>query len=439
MRVELTALGIGALGIAASLPLAAASPVTFTKDVAPILYQRCAECHRPGQTAPMPLLSFEQARPWAKAIREKVLEGAMPPWLAAPGHGKFENERRLPRREVETLVAWVDGGAMRGNDKDLPPLPKFEEGWTLGKPDAVIALPDEVGVPADGVVPYKYITALTHFTEDHWIQAAEIRPGNRGVVHHVIVFVRDAAAAAAPAASAPPAAAARDGAVRESAADEGGSLRGLVKLAGFAPGEQPKVYPAGTAKLVKAGASLVFQMHYTPNGTAATDRTYIGLFFAREPVRRKVLTATATNRSFVIPAGDANYEVRSSWTAKEDVRIVDLMPHMHYRGKDFRYTAVFPDGRSEVILDVPKYDFNWQLLYRFQSAFVLPQGGRIDCVAHFDNSPRNRYNPDPGKDVRWGPQTWEEMMIGWFDYTLEAEDLTRPAAAALTSPASSRP
>jgi hypothetical protein len=204
----------------------------------------------------------------------------------------------------------------------------------------------------------------------------------------------------------------------------GGGRGGFNKLSGFAPGEQPKVFPPGTAKLVKAGSSLIFQVHYTPNGKAGTDRSYVGLYFAKAPVRHKTLTGTAINAGFVIPAGDGNHEVRSSWTAQEDVRLVDLMPHMHVRGKDFIYTAVFPGGRRQVLLNVPKYDFNWQLLYRFGEPVLLPKGTRIECVAHFDNSAANKFNPDATKEVRWGDQTWEEMMIGWFDYVVEAENLS---------------
>ena len=354
---------------------------TFARDVAPILHRRCAECHRAGEVAPMPLLTWQQARPWAKAIREKVLERAMPPWLADPKFGHFANDRRLSQKEIDTLVAWADNGAPQGDEKDLPPPPQFEQGWIIGKPDAVVSLPEEVAVPASGVIPYKYITVETNFTEDHWIQAAEVRPGNRAVVHHIIVNVLDPDGTTEPVAPGAP---------------NRGERRGF-KLCGFAPGEQPKVFPTGTAKLIKAGSKLIFQMHYTPNGKAAADRSYIGLIFAREPVRRRALTATATNFSFAIPPGDPNYEVRSSWTAPEDVRILDLMPHMHLRGKDFVYTVVYPDGRKETILSVPKYDFNWQLLYRPAEPLLLPKGSRIECVAHFDNSPNNKYNPDPPK------------------------------------------
>lgn len=403
-------LAIGAVAVALTSAVAAsnrkAGNVTFTKDVAPILYNRCVECHRPGEIAPMSLLTYADARPWAKSIREKVVERKMPPWLADPKHGEFENERRLSDKEISTIVAWVDGGAAKGDDKDLPPAPKFTDGWVVGKPDFVIAMEEEFSVPAEGVVPYKYFTVPSGFKEDRWIQAAEIRPGNRTVVHHIIVNVLDPGQSA------------------------GGGERGF-KLAGYAPGEQPRVYPQGTAKLIKAGSSLVFQLHYTPIGEPAKDRSYIGLFFAKGPIQKKALTGTATNAQFVIPAGAGNYEVKSSWVAKEDVRILDLMPHMHVRGKDFSYTAVYPDGRSEVVLNVPRYDFNWQLLYKLKKPLVLPKGSRLDCVAHFDNSINNKFNPDPAKEVRWGPQTWEEMMIGWFDYVLEADrqDVSTPAAS----------
>jgi hypothetical protein len=396
-----------AVGVAASGPTE--SKITFTKDVAPIFYNRCAECHRPGEIAPMSLLTYNEARPWAKAIKQKVADGSMPPWLASPENKHFKNDRRMTQNEIDTITAWVDAGAPKGEDKFLPAPPSFEQGWSIGKPDAIISLDQEVAVPADGVVPYKYLTVQTNFNEDKWIQAAEIRPGNRTVVHHIIVFVQEPGA-------------------KIELSGEGRGGRGF-KLCGFAPGEQPKVFPPGTAKLVKKGSKLTFQLHYTPNGEATTDRSYVGLIFAKTPVRKVALTGTATNASFVIPPGDGNFEVRSSWTAKEDVRIIDLMPHMHVRGKDFTYTAVYPDGRSEVVLQVSKYDFNWQLLYQFKEPLLLPKGSKLDCVAHFDNSTKNKYNPDPTKEVRWGDQTWEEMMIGWFDYVLAGENLLERASS----------
>lgn len=385
------------------------SAVTFSKHIAPIFYQRCVECHRSGEVAPMSLLSYKDARPWAKAIKEKVTTRAMPPWLADPAYGHFSNDRRLTDKEVETVVAWVNAGAPEGDLKNLPPQPKFERGWIIGKSDVVLALKEDVDVPAEGVIPYKYYTVETNFTEDKWVQAAEIRPSNRAVVHHIIVSTLEPGS-------------------DETQNGEGRSFgRGAVKLAGFAPGEQPKVYPAGSAKLIKAGSKLVFQMHYTPNGSPAKDRSYIGLIFAKQPVEKRAMTGMAVNATFVIPAGDGNYEAHSSWEAKEDVRLVDLMPHMHLRGKDFKFTVVYPDGRKEVLLAVPKYDFNWQLVYRLEQPLLMPKGSRLECVAHFDNSANNKFNPDSTKPVRWGPQTWEEMMIGWFDYTLENENLRASA------------
>jgi hypothetical protein len=380
--------------------------VTFTRDVAPILYNRCVECHRAGEIAPMALITYNEARPWAKSIKQKVVDRSMPPWLASSDNTHFKNERRLSQKEIDTITAWVDAGAPKGSDPDLPAAPKFEQGWAIGKPDAIISLDEDVPVPAEGVIPYKYFTVQTNFSEDKWVQAAEIRPSNRKVVHHVIVFAQEPGATT----------------------EQGRGGRG-VKLCGYAPGEQPKTFPAGTARLIKKGSKLTFQMHYTPNGEATTDRSYIGLVFAKAPVQKNVLTGTAMNARFVIPPGDGNFEVRSSWTAPEDVRIVDLMPHMHVRGKDFTYTAVYPDGRSEVVLQVPRYDFNWQLLYQFREPLFLPKGARLDCVAHFDNSAKNKYNPDPTKEVRWGDQTWEEMMIGWFDYILDKENLAARASA----------
>ncbi|MFY9570245.1 MAG: thiol-disulfide isomerase [Blastocatellia bacterium] len=409
---QIGALAVGLLftvviGAAASGP--AGSKITFTKDVAPILYNRCVECHRSGEIAPMSLITYNDARPWAKAIKQKVLDRSMPPWLASSENTHFKNDRRLSQKEVDTITAWVDAGAPKGNDEDLPAAPKFEEGWSIGKPDAVISLDEAVAVPAEGVIPYKYLTVQTNFSEDKWVQAAELRPGNRKVVHHIIIFVQE------------------PGTKNELSGESRGG-RGY-KLCGFAPGEQPKIFPPGTARLIKKGSKLTFQMHYTPNGEATTDRSYVGLIFSKAAVQKIALTGTATNARFVIPPGDGNYEVRSSWTAPDDVRIVDLMPHMHVRGKDFTYTAVYPGGRSQVVLQVPRYDFNWQLLYQFKEPLFLPKGARLDCVAHFDNSAKNKYNPDPTKEVRWGDQTWEEMMIGWFDYVLDKENLAERAGA----------
>ncbi|HXG67805.1 MAG TPA: thiol-disulfide isomerase [Blastocatellia bacterium] len=392
-------------GLAAAMMLATAvgrsnpSEATFTKDIAPILYKSCAECHRPGEIAPMSLLTYKEVRPWAKSIRERVVDRSMPPWSADPKYGHWANDPRLSQQEIDTIVAWVNAGAPKGDDKDLPPLPKFTEGWTIGTPDVVLQMPEEYTVPADGTVPYLYFSMPTGFTEDKWIQAMEIRPGNRSVVHHVIAYAQD-----------PNVKDANPG-------GEGEFRRGRTHLGGITPNKTGVVFGPGLARLIKKGSNIVFQMHYTTNGVAQKDRTKIGFVFAKEPGKKLLLTGNAANARFVIPPGEPNYEVKASKTFDEDVLITSFMPHMHVRGKSFTYTAVYPDGRSEILLNVPKYDFNWQHTYIPKQPIPLPKGTRLDCVAHYDNSAKNKFNPDPTKEVRWGDQTWEEMMIGWFTYT----------------------
>ncbi len=392
-----------AFGVGTSASPNSSPTVTFTKDVAPIFYKNCAHCHRPGEIAPMSLLTFKDSRPWAKSIREKVLDGTMPPWHADPQHGSFKNDRRLSKKDIDTIVAWIDGGTTEGNPKDLPRAPQFTEGWQIGKPDVVLSMAQEYNVPAEGVVNYQYFLVPTRFTEDKWIQAAEVRPGNRAVVHHVIVFVIGPDALRQ----------------RISLFGEGG-VEGLV---GTAPGEEPMVLPDGVGRLVKAGSTLVLQLHYTPNGTPQKDRTSVGVVFSRKPIEKVATGGAAMNRRFAIPPGDSNYEVRSGYAFKEDSHIINLMPHMHVRGKDFEYRLVYPDGASKVILSVPRYSFNWQTRYEFKEPVAAPKGSRLMCVAHFDNSSNNKWNPDAAKTVRWGPQTWEEMMIGFVGFTLDNQNL----------------
>jgi len=373
---------------------------TFAKDVAPIVYNHCTECHRPGEAAPMSFTSYKETRPWAKAIKDRVVARSMPPWLSDAAHGTFKNDRRLSDAQINTLVEWANGGAPEGNAKDTPAPPKFETGWTIGKPDRVIDMGTTYSVPASGVVAYQHFTVDPGFTQDTWIQAAEVRPEKRGLVHHVIVYV------------APPG-------VSTPTAEERQERREM--LVGYAPGDPATTFEPGTARLVKAGSKLIFQMHYTPNGKADTDKSYIGLIYAKQAPERRAVITNAGNGTFRIPPGDPNYEVKSSWTATDDIIVTSFMPHMHVRGKDYKYTVTYPDGRSEVVLNVPKYDFNWQLTYELAKPLHLPKGARIDGLAHFDNSPNNKFNPDPTKEVRFGPQTWEEMMLGWFTYTIPSD------------------
>lgn len=377
---------------------AAAAEVTFTKDVAPIFYKSCTGCHRPGEIAPMSLLTYKDARPWAKSIREKVADKIMPPWHADPNHGEWRNDRRLSQQAIDTIVAWVNGGAREGDPKDLPAMPEYTPGWRIGKPDETFSTPEQ-SVPADGVVAYQYITVPTNFTEDHLITAAEIRSSGNQAVHHVIVFIQEPNTTRAE-----------------------GRL-----LVGFAPGEDPTIFSPGFARRVPAGSKLVFQIHYTPNGTALKDVTTVGLIYAKQPIKHTVITRPVLQTAFAIPAGDPNYEVKSQYTFNDNAHVYSFMPHMHLRGKDFIYRAVFPDGTTKILLSVPKYDFSWQTYYVAKEPIAVPKGTRIECTAHFDNSTNNKANPDPTKIVRWGDQTWEEMMIGWMSFVYDNPPQPKPA------------
>lgn len=372
--------------------------LTFSKDVAPIVYKNCASCHRAGEIAPMSLLSYKEVRPWAKAIREKVATRDMPPWHADPQHGTWSNDRRMSQKDIDTVVAWVDGGAKEGDPKDLPPVPKFAGGWQIGEPDAVFYMPEEYTIPADGSVSYQYFTIDPGFKEDRYIEAMEARAGNLSVVHHIVIYVRDPRQA------------------RSRKLDLGEGLLGALS-----PGQTPFMAKPGTAKLIRAGSKLIFQMHYTPNGKEQKDRSYVGLKFAKAPVDKVVTTTAAFDMKFVIPPGAPNHEVRAEYEFEQDAHIVSFSPHMHLRGKDIFFRAIYPDGRSEILLSVPQYDFNWQVYYYPAKPLRMPKGTRIEVVAHFDNSTKNALNPDPTQAVRFGEQTWDEMMNGFFDYTLDAK------------------
>jgi|CZKS01.1.fsa_nt_gi hypothetical protein len=430
MQLSLIALTLSG-SIAATAGSVSSTP-TYYKDIAPLMQNRCQECHRSGEVAPMSFMSYDQVRPWAKAIKNAVLTKKMPPWFADPHFGKFSNDRSLSQHEIDTLIAWIDGGAKEGDKKDAPQPRQFAEGWQIGQPDLVLQMPIAVDIPATGVVDYTYVVIPTGFTEDKWVQFAEARPDARSAMHHVIAFLRPPGnhwlKDAKPGVPFIPEhwGGARDQAKQDKPAGQANkaSLEDQLPgelLVGFAPGLPPTECKPGEAKLVKAGSDIILQLHYTPNGKATTDRSRIGLIFAKEPPQRRVMTMNAMNVFLKIPPGDGNYETHAHATIPQDVTLVNMMPHMHLRGKDFLYTAVYPTGEKQVLLNVPHFDFNWQLAYVEDQELLLPKGTRIECVAHYDNSPNNPANPDATKEVRWGDQTWEEMMIGWFDVSFDAK------------------
>ncbi len=375
----------------------AKADVTFAKDVLRIMQNRCQECHRPGQIGPMPLLTYDDVSNWALMIREVVADNRMPPWHADSKHGTFKNDRRLADDERAKLLAWIDAGCPEGDMSDLPKPRQFTEGWTIGKPDVVFTMPKEYTIPAKtgkGGIPYKYAVIPTNFTEDKWIQAVEARPGNHEVVHHIIAYVTEGG----------------------KKVKQPGDGIGSGMLVAYAPGDLGSAFAPGSAKRLPKGGSLVLQMHYTPNGTEQTDKSSIGLIFAKEPPKTEVKTRAITQQLFLIPANDASHRVVSKTTFSKDVLLFSMFPHMHLRGKDFKFEVIYPDNKRETLLSVPRYDFGWQSNYILEKPLRLPAGTRIECIAHFDNSAKNPNNPNPNSIVFWGEQTWQEMMIGFVDY-----------------------
>jgi hypothetical protein len=424
---------------------------TFSRDVAPILYRHCAGCHHANDIAPMPLIAYSDARPWAAAIKEAVLTRRMPPWKADPHVGKWSNDVSLSDAEIATIVQWVDGGKAEGDPKSLPAAPHFEDGWKNGKPDTVVSIPQQK-LEGSGPDQYVYITAPSGFTEDKWVVAAELRAGNRKIVHHAHVFVVDPEPkpkAAAPAAAPNPADAyAKYLMVNEAtlswirpdapvvndgcAVDDNGLLPGRKSgdlgnlIASYLPGRAPDVYPEGTARLVKAGSTLNFQIHYSRStGKTEFDETSVAFIFAKAPPKTIARRIDLSNQMFRIPAGADEQEVSECHTFQKDLYITSLTPHMHLRGKAMQIVATYPDGRRETLLSVPHYDFNWQITYRAAAPIFIPKGTRIAIVGHFDNSPNNPMNPDPGKPVRWGSASETEMMDGWIEYVDAAEKAVR--------------
>lgn len=426
---------VGTFALAASDAAAQDPPPTFSKDVASVLYQHCTSCHRPGEIAPMSLLTYEEARPWARAIRDQVVNGTMPPWHADPEHGTFANDRRLSPREKELIAKWVAAGAPEGDPDDLPARPAYAEGWTIGQPDAIVSMDSPYTLPPQGEVPYQYFEVATHFTEDKWVQALEIRPGDRSVVHHVLVYAR-----------APnmtprkrvfeqknPGGPMSPTMLRELADPElrkqqqSQAMRRGPLMAQTAPGTPATRFAPGTALLVKAGTVLTFQIHYTTNGKPTTDKTSVGFKFASLPPAVEMRTGAMINARFMIPPGAADHPVEAAVEFVEDVTIYSLVPHTHLRGKRWQHRLVYPDGREQILLAVPKYDFNWQTEYIFAQPLRVPKGATLKSVAHYDNSKANKANPDPTQPVYWGDQTWEEMQYTALYFSVDDDRSTRTA------------
>ena len=391
---------------------------TFTRDVAPILEKNCQVCHRPGEAGPFSMLTYEEARPWAAAIRQAVKTRKMPPWFADAHYGKFSNATALTQEEIDTIAAWVEAGAPKGDPKDMPPPANFLEGWQIGKPDLVFELPRPFEVPASGVIDYQHVIVPTGFTKDTWLQAAEVRPTDRAVVHHIIAFIREPKSNWFKGQKAGEFFIAPQVKTKE---EPDTSALPSDFLVGYAPGQPAEILRPGQAKLIKAGSDIIFQIHYTPNGKPISDRTKLGLVLAKEPPRERALTLSATNGTFKIPPGDPNYRVDATFEVRTPVKLSGLHPHMHGRGKDFLYRVVYPNGESRVLLSVPHYNWHWQNWYNLEEPVLLPKGAKIECTAHFDNSPNNPDNADPTKEVAWGEQSWDEMMVGFFNLVFDAK------------------
>jgi len=394
----LLVLGVGGLASAE-----AAGTPTFAKDIAPILYENCVACHRPNHLAPMSLITYADARPWARAVKTKVLAREMPPWGADSSVRAYKNDASLTQTEIDTIAAWVDGGAPEGNAVDLPEVPQFAEGWSIGEPDLIFTMLEPFEVPADGTVPYSYVTVPTNLQEDIWISAHEFRPGDRRVIHHVIPSVLE---------------------------DDGKPATGEVKLrrdrtrtrargasvGGYVPNRLGTVYADGVATRLPAGADIEAQMHYTTIGEPVSDRSSWGVVLTREPdsTLRRARGGQVANLTFAIEPGNADFAVTASRTIEEETYLANMMPHMHVRGKSAKYTVKYPDGREVVALWVPNYNFNWQLRYQLEEPIFMPKGAVLEAEFHYDNSGANRFNPDPTAEVHWGDQTWEEMMLGYY-------------------------
>jgi hypothetical protein len=448
-------------GLHAATPAAAPAVVpTFTKDVAPIVFDKCASCHRTGEVAPMTLLSYDDVRPWAKVIKTKIMAREMPPWGADPEHSlKMRNDRSLSKAQIDTIVAWVDGGAPKGSDADLPPMPAFADGWTFGRePDAVLEMPVEFSIPAEGELGVQMFYSKVPWNEDRFAETLEIRPGNRALVHHAGVFVVDLPEGATIVNGRlvmPGGKASTDRGAGAAGRADDTALPGANKLLSWVPGRGVDSHRADIGKRIPAGKYINWQIHYNPIGKAATDRTRLGIWFNKVPVTHELLIrqagdALATTKGGLslyraegkeveytadegstrrrsktpdIPPYAEDWSLTGITPVTEDITLYAMSPHMHLRGKSLRWVIVYPDGREQTILDVPKFDFNWQIQYELETPLHIPAGSKILGIGKYDNSPKNKWNPAPNLPVYWSEQSWDEMYQPFTEYSVDSQTL----------------
>ena len=413
--------GLLALWIASAATLEApanADAPTFYKDAVPVIEEHCQVCHRTGGIAPMAFQNYAETRPYAWAIADAVRTKRMPPWFADEGIGHFANDPSLTPDQIGMLAAWAAAGAPAGNPADATRQKKWMDRWTIPAPEAEVTISEPVNIPAHGDLDYTYEIVPTHFAEARWVKASEILPGLPEHVHHAVVYVRPPESSwlkHAPVGKPFTAAALGDPRDKQDAMWTDSDI-----LLVYAPGSTPDNWPEGMAKYIPAGSDLVFQMHYTTNGKAGRDATRIGLIFAKEPPAKRVLTLQLTNDHFVIPPGAPDYRVEARGTMPNDALLLNFFPHMHLRGKQFEYNIVHADKSLEPLLRV-HYHFHWQMSYRLAEPLFLKAGTELQAVAWFDNSTANVHNPDPTVAVRWGEQTYDEMMVGFFDVAVDAK------------------
>jgi hypothetical protein len=415
---------------------AVAAPPTFNKNVLPILQKNCQGCHRTGEIAPMSLISYQDVRPWAKAIKAAVATKKMPPWFAELGH--FANDPTLSEADVKTLSAWADNGAPEGNPEDAPPPIQFHDGWNI-KPDMIVEMPKDFHVAATGTINYQNFLVKVNFPEDTWVAAAEMRPGNSKAVHHGRVFVR------------PPGSKFMADAIpgepyETTSAAAGNPQEGTDLLGKYNPGLGAQSFNVeDSAKFIPKGSDLVFNLHYTAVGTPQTDRSKVGLVFAKHPPKNRYWMSPGTPAAFnlAIPAGDNNAEVISEVTVGvDDAKLVYIQPHLHLRGKDYELRLIYPTGETQTVFK-GQWNFEWQIGYQLEKPIVMPKGTRILAIAHFDNSINNKYNPDATKQVLWGDQNWDEMQSGFlgliFDANADSSKVFKPSGPSLLPRGTSGP